>query len=519
MISHSDLRVDEEFRDLIPALSPEDKDALKKSILEDGYNEFDPIIAWDGTIVDGHNRYEICNGSNPDGEVIEFTVVERSFGSREAAKEWIIRRQLSRRNLPERARIRLNKRLREVVGERRGGDHKSENAKDQTVQLNGLVGETRDEIARRAQTSATKVTKDDAIERTGDPNLDRGLDDGTFSWDNAYHLALVKERCGSVTYEALWEAEDRIDKDTGRAENVRYSTAQLKHLLTMPDDETAADLVEIVESGQPIEDPKTGKMRVITSVQDAHKFRQEERKKAKREADRAVALELVRDSDQCTLTDEQDVIQCDALITDPPYGILASQGVGWDSFKDFEEFSREWLSRWNECGADFMASFWSQRYLFEGRRWFDEELTNYEFTQILTWVYRNNKSPQSRTMFKQTWEPVFFYRRKDSDKQIRIEGGSWGEDLHDLDTHIAAVPQSNFNEVDTKEHPAQKPLSVMRWLVGATTRAGDLVVDPFCGSGTTGIAALQLERRFAGLELDPEYRTLAEGRLAQYGVA
>jgi site-specific DNA-methyltransferase (adenine-specific) len=82
---------------------------------------------------------------------------------------------------------------------------------------------------------------------------------------------------------------------------------------------------------------------------------------------------------------------------------------------------------------------------------------------------------------------------------------------------VEAVPQTNFNNENMKQHPAQKPIEVMRWLVNATTTTGDLIVDPFCGSGTTGIAATQLKRRFYGIETNKEYLNMAEGRLALYG--
>jgi DNA modification methylase len=57
----------------------------------------------------------------------------------------------------------------------------------------------------------------------------------------------------------------------------------------------------------------------------------------------------------------------------------------------------------------------------------------------------------------------------------------------------------------------------MAWLVNALTVPNELVADPFCGSGTTGIAALQLGRRFHGIETDPEFLELAKGRIASYG--
>jgi DNA modification methylase len=215
------------------------------------------------------------------------------------------------------------------------------------------------------------------------------------------------------------------------------------------------------------------------------------------------------------MTAAQDVVPCAALITDPPYGILDEP---WEP-KQLESFTREWCGRWAGCGADTALIFWSQRYLWDGRRWFDEALAGYEFQQLLVWHYPNNKSPQSRQGFKQTWEPIFFYRRKGSDREVLVSGGAWGDDLTDFDCHVAAVPQSNFNDADAKQHPAQKPVSVMRWLINAVTKPGELVCDPFAGSGTTGIAAVQLGRRFHGIENNPEYLEIAKGRIATHAKA
>lgn len=283
------LKIDTEFCGLIPPLSAEERQELERSILDNGYHQHDPIIVWDGTIVDGHNRYEICSGKNEDGVMIEFTTAEHDFQDYEEAKRWILRRQLSRRNLSDRARIRLNKRYREMLGERRGrpaknptstiGEPPLEEIPTSLKEFNGSAAgrETTSLIAEKAEVSRAKVVKDDTIESIGDKRLDDGLDDGTFSWDNAYHLALVAKRCGPATYEAAWETEDRIEKENGRVENVRYSTAQLKHLLKLAstgnEDEVTADLIEIVESGQP--NPSNGKP--IRSVQEAHKVRQKER--------------------------------------------------------------------------------------------------------------------------------------------------------------------------------------------------------------------------------------------------
>jgi site-specific DNA-methyltransferase (adenine-specific) len=64
------------------------------------------------------------------------------------------------------------------------------------------------------------------------------------------------------------------------------------------------------------------------------------------------------------------------------------------------------------------------------------------------------------------------------------------------------------------DHETQKPIKLMLELVSLFTDPGDLIIDPFAGSGTTGVAALRLGRRFMGCELKPEYHALATERLA-----
>lgn len=249
---------------------------------------------------------------------------------------------------------------------------------------------------------------------------------------------------------------------------------------------------------------RTGEMKPA----EAHKqMRRDEREARERQALATVAVRPWK------ITDDVSIVRCQALITDPPYGILDEP---WEP-EELERFTREWAGRWNVCGADLVAIFFSQQWVWDARRWFDESLTSYSFQQLLVWHYPNNKSPQSRMGFKQTWEPVFLYRLYGSVKQIQLHGGAWGDGLNDFDCHVAAVPQSNFSDENAKVHPAQKPVSVMAWLVNALTVPGELVVDPFCGSGTTGIAAAQLGRTFHGIELNREYREAAEGRIAAYG--
>jgi site-specific DNA-methyltransferase (adenine-specific) len=62
-------------------------------------------------------------------------------------------------------------------------------------------------------------------------------------------------------------------------------------------------------------------------------------------------------------------------------------------------------------------------------------------------------------------------------------------------------------------HPTQKPLRLVRRALMASTREGELVFDPFCGSGTTSVAAKELNPTFVGAEMEEEFAELAERRI------
>ena len=73
------------------------------------------------------------------------------------------------------------------------------------------------------------------------------------------------------------------------------------------------------------------------------------------------------------ITADQKVVQCDLLIADQSYGITDEP---WEP-DDLERFSRDWASKWSSCGADFIAVFFSQEHLWQGRKWLDESLKGY----------------------------------------------------------------------------------------------------------------------------------------------
>lgn len=109
------LSINPEFKALIRPLTGAERAQLEANLLADGC--IDPLITWNGTIVDGHNRYEICMEHG-----IPFAVLEKQFDCQEAAMAWICSLQLGRRNLSDETRrylIGLQYEAEKLVGARR----------------------------------------------------------------------------------------------------------------------------------------------------------------------------------------------------------------------------------------------------------------------------------------------------------------------------------------------------------------------------------------------------------------
>ena len=88
------LKINPEFKKCIPSLTEDEFQTLEKSLINEGCR--DAIVIWNSTIVDGHNRYKICQDQE-----LDFNIIEREFDSEDAAKIWIIDNQKGRRNLTD----------------------------------------------------------------------------------------------------------------------------------------------------------------------------------------------------------------------------------------------------------------------------------------------------------------------------------------------------------------------------------------------------------------------------------
>ena len=79
----------------------------------------------------------------------------------------------------------------------------------------------------------------------------------------------------------------------------------------------------------------------------------------------------------------------------------------------------------------------------------------------------------------------------------------------------AGMLQENMKHKDIRVHPTQKPVGVMKWIIEKYSEDNQTIIDPFMGSGTTGVACKELGRNFIGIEIDKGYYEIAQKRIAQ----
>lgn len=137
--------------------------------------------------------------------------------------------------------------------------------------------------------------------------------------------------------------------------------------------------------------------------------------------------------------------------------------------------------------------------------------------KVVSWVYNSNTAKQHRDIaffgvvpnFNKVKQPY----KNPNDKRIkkRIAEGKTGGRLYDW-WNINQVKNVSKDKVD---HPCQMPLEVMTNIIGILPDDA-LIIDPFMGSGTTGLACKILNRDFIGIEMDPYYCELAKKRISEY---
>lgn len=220
----------------------------------------------------------------------------------------------------------------------------------------------------------------------------------------------------------------------------------------------------------------------------------------------------------------------DMIFADPPYflsnggitchaGKMVSVNKGkWDKskgVKENHEFTLNWLrvcQRVLKPNGTIWVSGTTHIIYYVG---FAMQELGYKILNDIIWYKRNAPPNLSCRYFTHSTEIVLWAAKNEKSKHYfdyqLMKKMNQGKQMRNV-WEISAPPA---DEKKFGKHPTQKPVELLKRILLASTREGDLVLDPFCGSSTTGVAAILLNRKYVGIDLDSEYLHLSRKRLEQ----
>ena len=220
----------------------------------------------------------------------------------------------------------------------------------------------------------------------------------------------------------------------------------------------------------------------------------------------------------------------DMIFADPPY-FLSNGGVSchsgkqvsvnkgkWDegiSPNDKLNFNRKWLRACREVLKDDGTIWISGTYHNIYSIGVALELEGFSIINNITWQKPNPAPNLACRCFTHSTETILWARKQLTPKKKGKHYFNYHlmKEINDnkqmKDVWLLSLP-SKKEKVNGK-HPTQKPLSVLERIILASTKENDVVLDPFNGSGTTGIACLNLNRKYIGIEKEEEYFKCFDG--------
>ena len=231
------------------------------------------------------------------------------------------------------------------------------------------------------------------------------------------------------------------------------------------------------------------------------------------------------------LADANPIGCVDMIFADPPYflsngGISCQSGKmvsvnkgNWDKSRGPDqnhEFNKKWLAACQRVlkpnGTVWVSGTAHVIYSIG----FAMQQLGYKILNDITWVKPNPPPNLSCRYFTHAAETVIWAAKSPTSKHLfhyqkmrEMAGGKQMRSVWDR------IYPPNALEKEFGKHPTQKPLELLKRILIANSNPGDLILDPFMGSGTTGVAALLMGRRFVGVELEPQYLNLASRRITR----
>lgn len=219
----------------------------------------------------------------------------------------------------------------------------------------------------------------------------------------------------------------------------------------------------------------------------------------------------------------------DMVFADPPY-FLSNGGISnsggkvvsvdkgdWDKIESLEEkhaFNREWLRLVRPIlkpnGTIWISG--SLHNIYSVGMALEQE--GYKILNNITWQKTNPAPNLSCRYFTHSTETILWARKNDKkakhyynyELMKEINGGKQMKD-------VWTGGLTKQSEKWAGKHPTQKPEYLLERIIQASTQEGDFILDPFVGSGTTGVVAKRLKRKFIGIDFEEEYLKIAEKRL------
>lgn len=190
------ISISPELKAYIDPLTPDEHDALERSILAEGCR--DALVLWGETLVDGHNRYGICQKHGLPFQTVQNT----RFQSMEDVHLWMIDQHLGRRSVSDFQRGVLALRKREILAERRGRVASDDAAASHETQAAQALASdqpaikplhSREDIAKAARLSSSQVVQIEKIQKQATPELVEALKAGAVSLNAAAAVASLPE--------------------------------------------------------------------------------------------------------------------------------------------------------------------------------------------------------------------------------------------------------------------------------------------------------------------------------------
>ena len=220
----------------------------------------------------------------------------------------------------------------------------------------------------------------------------------------------------------------------------------------------------------------------------------------------------------------------DMIFADPPYflsndGITCNSGKmvsvnkgEWDksySFNEKHNFNRKWISKCKKVlknnGSIWISGTLHNIYSIGVAL----EQEGFKIINNITWQKTNPPPNLACKCFTHSTETILWAKKENGKPVFHYQ---LMKEMND-NKQMKDVWQGSLTKKSEKiygKHPTQKPIYILDRIVLATTNENDIVLDPFCGSSTTGVACKLRNRRYIGIDKELEYIELSKERLENY---